>query len=103
MKLKSFRNDQRGAIAVMFAFLLPVMIIASALGIESMRVLREKTRLQNVLDAAALAASQARFGGATDVSVRAIVDEMVRANLAGSELTTPAVTIRAGNGADAIG
>lgn len=85
----------------MFAFLLPVMIIASALGIESMRVLREKTRLQNALDAAALAAGQARFGGATDVSIRAIVDEMVRANLVGSEIAAPAVTIRTGNGADA--
>ena len=98
MKLQSFRNDQRGAIAIMVAFLLPIMIVASALGIESMRVLREKARLQHALDAAALAAGQARFGGATDESIRAIVDELVKANLAGSELATPTVTINTGGG-----
>lgn len=50
-------RDVRGAIAVMFALMLPVLILFIAAGTDMTMALLERQKLQNALDAAALAAA----------------------------------------------
>lgn len=49
-------QDDRGASAVLFAFLLPVMLGVQALTIDATRMFVERRHLQNAADAAAMAA-----------------------------------------------
>lgn len=89
---RRFSKDQRGAIAVMTAALLPLLTAGAFLGVEALRLVRARSQLQQALDAAALAAGQARYEGASAQNIQAVVDRMVAANLSGTGLT-PTVTI----------
>ena len=82
--LRRFSKDQRGSIAVMFAGLLPVILGGAFLGVEALRLVRAKSQLQQALDAAALAAGQARYEGASAQNIQAVVDRLVAANLSGT-------------------
>ena len=76
----------------MFAALLPVLIGGAFLGVEALRLVRARSQLQQALDAAALAAGQARYEGASAQNIQAVVDRLVAANLSGTGLT-PTVTV----------
>lgn len=80
---------------MMYAVLLPVMLGAASLGVETLRVMRAKMQLQNALDAAALAAGHARFQGASDQGVQAVVDRFMNANLLGTGIA-PSVRVNTG-------
>lgn len=76
----------------MYAVLLPVMLGAASLGIDTLRVMRAKTKLQNAVDAAVLAAGHARFEGASNQSVQAVADRLIKANLTGTGIS-PSVRV----------
>lgn len=90
--LRRFSKDQRGSIAVMFAGLLPVILGGAFLGVEALRLVRAKSQLQQALDAAARAAGQAGYEGASAQNIQAVVERLVAANLSGTGLT-PSVSI----------
>src|SRR3954467_10116397 len=52
------RRDRRGIIVVLTSFLLTVLFAFVALSVDTGRVVLTETRMQNAVDAAALAASQ---------------------------------------------
>lgn len=54
-----FKNNEKGAIIVLTAFLVPLMIICLGLAIDFGNLYAHKTRLQNAADAAALAGARA--------------------------------------------
>lgn len=99
--LRRFSKDQRGSIAVMFAGLLPVILGGAFLGVEALRLVRAKSQLQQALDAAALAAGQARYEGASAQNIQAVVDRLVAANLSGTGLT-PSVSINTSAAANKV-
>lgn len=55
--MKSFRNDERGAVALVFGLLLGALIFAAGMAVDYGRSRDAVTKLQSSLDAAVLAAS----------------------------------------------
>lgn len=69
--LTSFRHDNRGGIALMFALMLPVMIGFVALGIDVGIWFKDRRQLQTMADAAAVSAAIENTYGATTAEILA--------------------------------
>lgn len=101
--LGRLRRDDRGAIAVQFAFLaLPIAILAFGL-IDMNRISLQRRQLQDALDAATLIA--ARSTATTDAALDTVGDAafLVEMNGLGVTLTAANSTFRAGTGNRVIG
>ncbi len=101
--LGRLRRDERGAIAVQFAFLaLPIAILAFGL-IDMNRISLQRRQLQDALDAATLIA--ARSTATTDAALDTVGDAafLVEMNGLGVTLTAANSTFRAGTGNRVIG
>ncbi|HEX8234094.1 MAG TPA: hypothetical protein VF559_12215 [Caulobacteraceae bacterium] len=64
-----FSSDKRGAVAVVFALAMPVMIAGAAYGVETTYWHYEKLRLQQMTDVASFAAAVARRAGADNAAI----------------------------------
>src|ERR1019366_8079955 len=69
--LASLRAEQRGTIAVVMAFLLPIMVGGLGLGFEVSNWYLQTRSMQNAADAAAIAAA-ANAGSNYDVEAKAV-------------------------------
>ena len=65
-----WKNREKGAIIVMFALFIPLMMICVGLAIDLGNLYAHKTRLQNAADAAALAGARA-YAQSSDADLRA--------------------------------
>ena len=75
-------KKQQGNILVMFTIGLFVLIAMAALAIDSGHLLLNKSRLQNISDAAALHAAKTLDEGGSHIEARAAVIEILMLNLA---------------------
>lgn len=66
-----FSSDKKGAVAVVFALSMPVMIAGAAYGVETTYWHYEKLRLQQMTDVASFAAAVARRTGADNAAITA--------------------------------
>ena len=66
-----FSSDKRGAVAVVFALSMPVMIAGAAYGVETTYWHYEKLRLQQMTDVASFAGAVARRAGADNAAITA--------------------------------
>jgi hypothetical protein len=78
-------KKQQGNILVIFTIGLFALIAMAALALDGGHMLLNKSRLQNVADAAALHAAKTLEGGGNHVDARAAVIEMITLNLAHKE------------------
>ena len=69
---KKFANNESGAIAVMFALMLPVIMGVVGLGIDAGMWFKERRSMQTATDAAAVSAASERAIGATHAEMDAI-------------------------------
>ncbi|WP_419253754.1 pilus assembly protein TadG-related protein [Caulobacter sp. ErkDOM-YI] len=100
---KHLRGDERGAVAVQFAFLaLPISILAFGL-LDMNRISVQRRQLQDALDAATLMA--ARSTATTDAGLDTVGDAAFAAEMAGLGLTLTAAntTFTSGTGNKVIG
>lgn len=87
-----FARARRGAAAVQFAFVAVPLAVTVFGAIDVSRASSEKVRLQDALDAAALAA--ARSNATTDAAVQAVGEQVLAADLAGTDATLTAASFR---------
>lgn len=81
---RDFARDERGNIAIIFAFLLVPMLLVVGLAIDGLRALNAATTTSNALDAAALAAARAMADGRlSDAKVKAVATDYFQANIEG--------------------
>jgi len=101
--IKRLRDDDRGAVAVQFAFLaLPIAILAFGL-LDMNRISVQRRQLQDALDAATLMA--ARSTATTDAALDTVGDAAFAAEMSGLglTLTTASTTFKSGTGNKVIG
>jgi Flp pilus assembly protein TadG len=98
--LASFRSEERGVVAVIFAIVFCAVLLAVAAAIDYARTAREYARVQNALDAAALAASHRLGTPDQDTLGRADADAYFSANTARQKAvgTLESVALDADNG-----
>ena len=70
--IKRFSRNDRGAVAVMFALMLPIIIGIVGLGVDAGMWLKERRSMQTATDAAAVSAASERAIGATYTEMLAI-------------------------------
>jgi Flp pilus assembly protein TadG len=80
-----FRRDRRGAIAVQAALCVPPILVLTFGALDISNASQEKTRLQDALDAATLAA--ARSSATTDAQLYAVGSPTLAADMTGSKAT----------------
>ena len=91
-------GDERGAVAVQFAFLaLPIALLCFGL-LDMNRVGIQRRQLQDALDASTLMAARANV--ATDAQIDAVGDAALAAEIAGLGITVPASASTFKNGPD---
>ena len=89
-------RDQSGSMALLFAMALPILFAATAGAIDYATALHQKSRLQRVVDAAALAAaselsmSNSKTDNVSSV-VQTLVDNYLRAAYSSGKYPTPTV------------
>ena len=82
-----FASDQSGAVLILSALLLPLLLLVVGFGIDYSNAIRVRTTVATALDAALLAAARDLSIGAIDESdVNAQVNAYFEANVAGSNL-----------------
>ena len=67
-KLSSFRDDERGATAMIFAISLFALVMMLGLAVDIARAIHTKTKIGNALDAAALAAAKSLHDGRMSIA-----------------------------------
>jgi Flp pilus assembly protein TadG len=67
-KLSSFRNDERGATAMIFAISLFALVMMLGLAVDVARAIHTKTKISNALDGAALAAAKSLHDGRMSIA-----------------------------------
>ena len=72
-------SDRRGNVVMMFAFALPVLLMITFAGIDISRITMVKARMQDALDAAALAAARSTYTDAAQLKTVALI--ALKANL----------------------
>jgi Flp pilus assembly protein TadG len=83
--LQRFRRSEDGAIAVIFALTVSVLVMMAGLAIDVGRVMHASVKMGNALDAAVLSAAKSmREGGLSDDDVRQIAERYFQLNFAGS-------------------
>lgn len=101
--IERLRDDDRGAVAVQFAFLaLPIAILAFGL-LDMNRISVQRRQLQDAMDAATLMA--ARSTATTDAALDTVGDAAFAAEMSGLglTLTTASTTFKSGTGNKVIG
>ncbi len=73
-RLRRFRREEEGGAVVLTLFIFLFMLVMAGLGVDLMRHEMERTRLQNTLDAAVLAAAGAP-AGKNKTELKAIVED----------------------------
>ncbi|MEM8876474.1 MAG: TadE/TadG family type IV pilus assembly protein [Pseudomonadota bacterium] len=87
-----FGRDERGAVLIISAFLLPILLMVVGFGVDYSNAVRVRTTIATALDAALLAAARDLSIGAIDESdVNAQVNAYFDANVAGSNLNNISV------------
>jgi Flp pilus assembly protein TadG len=83
--LKRFRRSEDGAIAIIFALSISVLVMMAGLAIDVGRVMHASAKMTTALDAAALSAAKSmREGGLSDDDVKQIAERYFQLNFAGS-------------------
>lgn len=82
------RADQRGNVAMMFGFSLPVLLMLVFGGIDISRVSTAKANLQDALDAATLAVARSSYTGEQTKELNAVGLAALKANLRATEGVT---------------
>jgi Flp pilus assembly protein TadG len=83
--LKRFRRSEDGAIAIIFALSMSVLVMMAGLAIDVGRVMHASAKMTTALDAAALSAAKSmREGGLSDDDVKQIAERYFQLNFAGS-------------------
>jgi len=91
-RLRQFRDDRRGAIAVAFAVALyPVMVMISS-AVDLSRISQQQVRLQAALDVAALRVARQISDGTLTGDMSTVARAIVLANINPSELRNVAVS-----------
>ena len=105
MGLRRLLRETQGSVAVMFAFALPVLVLGSALAIDSVSMTNQKSRMQGVADSTALAVAKELHLLADEGDAVAAGKNRANALLAEAGLTAPpdAVTIEVDKVAKSVG
>ena len=83
--LKRFRRSEEGAIAIIFALSISVLVMMAGLAIDVGRVMHASAKMTTALDAAALSAAKSmREGGLSDDDIKQIAERYFQLNFAGS-------------------
>jgi Flp pilus assembly protein TadG len=83
--LKRFRRSEDGAIAIIFALSVSVLVMMAGLAIDIGRVLHAAAKMTSALDAAALSAAKSmREGGLSDEDVKQVAERYFQLNFSGS-------------------
>lgn len=98
--LGRFHRDERGAIAFMFAFMLPAVMGLITVGIDYAMGSRDRVLLQSAIDGAALAAGRSVLF--TDPQIAALINAQVQANYTNHVGRTPVVSFTRGDGVVAV-
>lgn len=78
----SFKNDEKGAIAIVFALVSIILVLVTGLAIDVGRAVHTNLKLTAALDAAALAAAKGlRLEGLTDAQVEALALKFFDTNM----------------------
>ena len=89
---RDFSNDNRGAIAIIFAFTLLAVITTIGLAIDTVRGMRAGNSLSSAVDAAVLAGAKGlRLQNMTDAQVTKVVTDYFNQNLASSAKDLPTI------------
>lgn len=92
-KFKDFKDDTRGAVAIIFAFTLIVLLTTIGLAIDVARGMRVGVTLGAAVDAAVLAGAKGlRLQNMTDTEVETVVRNLFDQNLAASGIDTPNIS-----------
>jgi Flp pilus assembly protein TadG len=86
-----FLRDRRGSVAPIFAIALLPMLIATGAAIDFSRAFKQRTVIQDSLDAAALAAGK-KLGVVTDTLVKSEAQNFYATNVGGKVDITPSMT-----------
>lgn len=90
---KRIVSDRRGSVAVFFALALPALLVIGLGAIELMNLTKDRSRLQDLADAAALnAASQMRLAANDQLLARAAAFAIAGASGLTARMDAPAVT-----------
>ncbi|MFN3353719.1 MAG: TadE/TadG family type IV pilus assembly protein, partial [Brevundimonas sp.] len=95
-RLQAFSSEQAGNIALMFAILLPGLALMTAGAVDLAHVTSSRARLQDVADAAALAAAQELGLAIDDASAVSRAGAFVQSHLASwpnAPTVTPAISV----------
>lgn len=83
--MKRFRRSEDGAIAIIFALTISVLVMMAGLAIDVGRVMHASAKMSFALDAAVLSAAKSmREGGLSDEDVKQIAERYFQLNFAGS-------------------
>ena len=83
--LTRFRRSEEGAIAIIFALSISVLVMMAGLAIDVGRVMHASAKMTTALDAAALSAAKSmREGGLSDDDIKQIAERYFQLNFAGS-------------------
>lgn len=88
--VKRFASNEHGAIALMFALMLPILIGIIGLGMETGMWFKERRELQTIADAAAVSAAIENTYGATSAEI--LTAATLEATLNGFDATTDSIT-----------
>lgn len=86
----SFKRDERGGIALMFALMLPILFGIVGLGMEAGMWFKERRQLQTIADSAAVAAAIEMAYGSSQTEIRAAAQQEADQN--GFDLSTDEIT-----------
>jgi Flp pilus assembly protein TadG len=89
IEMRSMLACRRGAVAIVFALVATLLIMAIGMGVDLWRAYAVKARLQSAVDAAALAIASTDRTQFTQAQLQARVQEFVTANYPTSALGTP--------------
>jgi len=90
--IRDFRDDARGAIALIFSFTMIVMLLAIGLAVDVGRGLRAGGTLSAAVDSAVLAGAKGlRLQNMTDTQVTNLVATMFNENVAAAGLVPPVI------------
>lgn len=92
-QMRTFARDTGGAIAVMTALVLPVLIGVAAYAIDASLLLYRQERLQIAVDIGARAGAEMLLRGETDASASAFAAAVVVANSGAGTTAGPQVTV----------
>ncbi|MCX7323418.1 MAG: pilus assembly protein TadG-related protein, partial [Hyphomicrobiales bacterium] len=91
------RADERGAVGLMFAFMIPMVVAVAGVSVDYASLSAQRTKLQAVADASALAAAREfRLGNANVQTLNQAATAYAGGSLAGQNLTatiTPSIDL----------